>query len=318
MSASLVLFGLVFFGVGGRAINITEIATTMPMEIKQHFFGPNLHWHAQSRHVSWNCPHLFALLNATKNATVVWPPPKEMPENLRHHFLLDGLAKEQSWYDSNTQQNGNEQPYEWTAETMAKFTSDPLGNTCGPFYKSPVCNETMTKHRSLIEGKHGMVIGTMDPWAEAWLLKSGAASVTTLEYHRIISHVANLSSLHPSELSESFTSGRRFDFIFTFSSLEHNGLGRWGDPINPWGDLEDIARCHCLLNDGGHLFLGVPVGRDEVVWNAHRIYGRYRLHLAIKNWRLIDLIGPAPFDALDKPGRWQDQPIIVLQKHKGA
>lgn len=306
-----VFLRLVCFVCFAGALNINEIAD-MTMEIKQHFLGPHLHWHPVSSRVSWNCNHLMSLLNATKNATVVWPPPKTMPANLRHQFLLDGLSKELSWYDANTQQNGNEKPYEWTVETMKKFQNEP--NTCGPFYRSPVCNETMTKYRSLIEGKHGMVIGTMDPWAEAWLLKTGAASVTTLEYHRIISLVPNLHSLHPSELSDSYAQGKRFDFIFTFSSLEHNGLGRWGDPINPWGDLEDIARCHCLLTENGTLFLGVPVGRDEVVWNAHRIYGRYRMHLALKNWRVVDLIGPSPFDALDKNGRWEDQPIIVLQR----
>ena len=28
------------------------------------------------------------------------------------------------------------------------------------------------------------------------------------------------------------------DFIVTFSSMEHSGLGRYGDPLLPFGDLE--------------------------------------------------------------------------------
>jgi hypothetical protein len=150
--------------------------------------------------------------------------------------------------------------------------------------------------------------------AEAWLLKSGASNITTLEYHRIISHVPNLYSLHPSEVEDRYNAGLRFDFIFTFSSLEHNGLGRWGDPINPSGDLEDFARCHCLLKDDGILFLGIPVGRDEVVWNAHRIYGRFRLSLALQNWKLVDIIGPTEWNDLESRGDWSKQPIFVLQK----
>ena len=145
-------------------------------------------------------------------------------------------------------------------------------------------------------------------------MKSGASNVTTLEYHRIISHVPNLYSLHPSEVGDRYTAGLRFDFIFTFSSLEHNGLGRWGDPINPSGDLEDFARCHCLLKDDGILFLGIPVGRDEVVWNAHRIYGRFRLSLALQNWKLLDIIGPTKWNKLEDRADWADQPIFVLQK----
>ena len=115
-------------------------------------------------------------------------------------------------------------------------------------------------------------------------------------------------------MKDFYDKGNLFDFIFTFSSLEHNGLGKWGDPINPYGDLEDFGRCHCLLKDGGHLFLGIPVGRDEVVWNAHRICGRYRLSMAMKNWKLIDYIGPQPFEYLKIPGKWKDQPVLLLQK----
>jgi len=28
-----------------------------------------------------------------------------------------------------------------------------------------------------------------------------------------------------------------FDGVITYSSLEHSGLGRYGDALNPWGDL---------------------------------------------------------------------------------
>jgi hypothetical protein len=28
-----------------------------------------------------------------------------------------------------------------------------------------------------------------------------------------------------------------FDAIVTFSSVEHSGLGRYGDALNPWGDI---------------------------------------------------------------------------------
>ena len=28
-----------------------------------------------------------------------------------------------------------------------------------------------------------------------------------------------------------------FDAVVSFSSIEHSGLGRYGDALNPWGDL---------------------------------------------------------------------------------
>lgn len=311
-------------------IDIYEIASKEQMPIKQHYLGPNLKYHHKDNRITIKCEALMKQLNSTddKNA-IVWPPLEHMPDDLRNDFLMDGLSKVFQDY-SYLQHNGkiilfhflicnyillfigNTKPYEWDMNTIKHYQDTP--NTCGPFYNTPVCAEAMTKHVDKIKDKKGLVIGTMDPWAEAWLLKMGAASVTTLEYHRIESHVPNLYSLHPSEVKAVYDKGELFDFIFSFSSLEHNGLGKWGDPINPYGDLEDYGRCHCLLKDNGYMFLGIPVGRDEVVWNAHRIYGRYRLSLVLKNWKVVDFVGNYGFDNLDSRARWEDQPVILLQK----
>jgi SAM-dependent methyltransferase len=55
--------------------------------------------------------------------------------------------------------------------------------------------------------------------------------------------------------------------------VEHIGLGRYGDPIDPDGDLEAMAELRRVLAPGGSLLFVVPVGRPRVVFNAHRIYG---------------------------------------------
>ena len=34
----------------------------------------------------------------------------------------------------------------------------------------------------------------------------------------------------------------KFDAVVTFSSVEHSGLGRYFDMINPWGDLLTMAK----------------------------------------------------------------------------
>ena len=57
-----------------------------------------------------------------------------------------------------------------------------------------------------------------------------------------------------------------FDAAFAISSLDHDGLGRYGDPINPTADVEAMQRLRCLLRDHGLLFLTVPVGPDALVW----------------------------------------------------
>jgi len=54
--------------------------------------------------------------------------------------------------------------------------------------------------------------------------------------------------------------------------LEHIGLGRYGDPLDPDGDLKAIAQLKRVLSPGGSLLVAVPVGRPRLMFNGQRIY----------------------------------------------
>jgi SAM-dependent methyltransferase len=54
--------------------------------------------------------------------------------------------------------------------------------------------------------------------------------------------------------------------------VEHVGLGRYGDPVDPAGDLKAIAELKRVLAAGGSLLFVVPVGKPKIMFNAHRIY----------------------------------------------
>ncbi len=54
--------------------------------------------------------------------------------------------------------------------------------------------------------------------------------------------------------------------------VEHVGLGRYCDPLDPDGDLKAMAELRRVLAPGGSLLLVVPVGRARVAFNAHRVY----------------------------------------------
>ena len=77
------------------------------------------------------------------------------------------------------------------------------------------------------------------------LLELGAANVTTLEYNHIESRVDNLNVMTPEQLRGQWKSSKgtlNFDAVVSFSSIEHRGLGRYGDALNPWGDLIAAAQ----------------------------------------------------------------------------
>lgn len=54
--------------------------------------------------------------------------------------------------------------------------------------------------------------------------------------------------------------------------VEHVGLGRYGDPLDPDGDLKAIRELKRVVRPGGDLLFVVPVGRPKLMFNAHRIY----------------------------------------------
>lgn len=75
-------------------------------------------------------------------------------------------------------------------------------------------------------------------------------------------------------------------------SVEHVGLGRYGDPIDPDGDLKAIAELKRVLAPGGTLLFVVPVGKPKIAFNLHRIYSyqqimRYFSDFQLKQFSLI-------------------------------
>lgn len=55
-------------------------------------------------------------------------------------------------------------------------------------------------------------------------------------------------------------------------SLEHFGLGRYGDPIDPEACFKCFDNIQRKLKLGGHLYLSLPVGHERVEFNAHRVF----------------------------------------------
>ncbi|KAJ1439676.1 hypothetical protein B484DRAFT_443859 [Ochromonadaceae sp. CCMP2298] len=144
--------------------------------------------------------------------------------------------------------------------------------------------------------------------------------VITLEYQQIYSDHPLLVTMTPAQLRANIRGGHMqlgtLDFAFSFSSLEHDGLGRYGDPLDAYADVKSLAQLHCLLKPGGLLFLGVPIGEDALEMNASRVYGYRRLGLLLATgWRLLDV----HFD-LERTFRVEGtrggdiQPVLVLEK----
>jgi hypothetical protein len=144
-----------------------------------------------------------------------------------------------------------------------------------------------------LNGSTGMVLGSEFPWVECMGLDAGAATVWTFEYATIKSTHPRLKAAPVKAMAASHVAGTLplVDWVIGFSSLEHSGLGRYGDALNPEGDAEAMRQAWCFLKPGGHLVLGLPMRCEHngyVDFNAHRVYGFKRLAHIAKGFHVVD------------------------------
>ncbi|MEI6268154.1 MAG: DUF268 domain-containing protein [Methylococcaceae bacterium] len=62
------------------------------------------------------------------------------------------------------------------------------------------------------------------------------------------------------------------DSLSCLHALEHFGLGRYGDPIDPFGHETGLRNMVKILQQDGLFYLSVPIGIARVEFNAHRVF----------------------------------------------
>ena len=62
------------------------------------------------------------------------------------------------------------------------------------------------------------------------------------------------------------------DSLSCLHAIEHFGLGRYGDPIDPSGHLTGFQNLVAMLRPGGTLYISFPIGESAVHFNAHRVF----------------------------------------------
>ena len=84
------------------------------------------------------------------------------------------------------------------------------------------------------------------------------------------------------------------DSLSCLHALEHFGLGRYNDPIQFDGYLDGLDSIYKILKQGGTFYLSVPIGKQRVEFNGHRVFAvKYLLRLfqdkyIVDNFSFID------------------------------
>jgi hypothetical protein len=81
---------------------------------------------------------------------------------------------------------------------------------------------------------------------------------------------------------------------------EHVGLGRYGDPLDPYGTRKAASELRRVLARGGNLFFSLPVGKPRLCFNAQRVHSPKQI---LEYFEGLDLL---EFSAIDDEGRFQE------------
>lgn len=235
------------------------------------------------------------------------PPPKTIPSDLFEKFTCHGQVPVRDNYIDESFYH--DQPFVYEKQTVDQYVQYAREKRINYYGRTDLYLYQALRSYP-ITGKQIAIIGSNTPWYESIAIASGAFP-TTIDYNKIVSQDDRIRSLSVTEYQNN---PMQFEAIFSISSYEHDGLGRYGDPIDPDGDLIAMKNALEMLKPGGILYLAIPVGKDLLRWNSNRVYGAIRLPLLLEGWELISSIGFSERDLdLDLDGTTH-QPIFVCKK----
>jgi len=96
--------------------------------------------------------------------------------------------------------------------------------------------------------------------------------------------VPNLKCLVGDVRKTSFEKGF-FDCVIAVSTLEHIGLGRYGEWLEPDGDITAVSEISRIMSINGALLVTLPFGKGEV-FPSHRVYNQQRLQTILEGFRV--------------------------------
>ena len=114
---------------------------------------------------------------------------------------------------------------------------------------------------------------------------SAFVPVDFYDYRPANLNLSNLESKRGDLMNLPFASNS-ISSISCMHTIEHIGLGRYGDPIDPNGDLKAINELKRVTSKGGSLLFVTPVGKPRIAWNAHRIYAYDQIIRAFEGFEL--------------------------------
>lgn len=105
------------------------------------------------------------------------------------------------------------------------------------------------------------------------------------------------------DLVEADIAFESFDVVTCVSTIEHVGLGTYGDKEDVDGDVKGMAMLRKYLKPKGRMILSVPFGKPAILYPYHRIYDNSRFSRLTLGFRILDkkFFGPIDSPSVYRP-----------------
>lgn len=137
-----------------------------------------------------------------------------------------------------------------------------------------------------------------------------SAQVETIfvDYRPLKASLPGLTSIGGNILHLPFADGS-VNSLSCLHVIEHIGLGRYGDPIDPYGSVKAAHELQRIVSPGGKLFLSLPTGRERICFNAHRVHAPASVLGMFPQMRLVE------FSYVDDDGQYhEDKPVEAARQ----
>lgn len=132
--------------------------------------------------------------------------------------------------------------------------------------------------------------------------------VFVVDIRPLPSNVEGLTFMQADATSLSNIDDDSIESLSSLHAIEHFGLGRYGDPIDPAACFNAMRSLARVLKPSGHLYFSVPVGRERVEFNAHRVFAPETIINLMRDAGLA----LASFSAVDDAGVFHPDCDIAL------
>ena len=124
--------------------------------------------------------------------------------------------------------------------------------------------------------------------------------ITLIDIRPLESFAEDLTFVHADATTLPMIADASVESLSSLHAVEHFGLGRYGDPVDPTAPLKAMQTMARVIQPGGRLYFSVPIGRQRLQFNGQRVFSPVVILDHLRPLRLLS------FAAVDDNGRFRE------------